>query len=1008
MGVADTGVPVRPLTRIAGPRPDTPTGRGDLALDLGRAESRRRDGFVAGPAHDEPSTPRATAAPFTSAESPMTPHARSPEARRRALAEPARSGRTPAGLENEARAVARAPGGRVTAPGTCPCGGGCPRCAGAPAPLAHGGPGARAAPWIRAAARGPGAPLSTSLRRDAEALLGHDLRAVRVHRGGAAEALNRRLGSRAMALGTDVLLGREAPHPDTGDGRALLVHELAHVVQQRGRPGVGLGGRSGGDRPLFDPLPERTFESVDYRVRRLISEVNDHVDHGRLDEARALVPGLIHMVSEASLALFHADDAARALLRLGLVEEADGLLAAAVDARINLHGRHSAVADAFDILVEASARFVDAGNLDGAEAALRAAFDWLEHRALATGPFDHGIETPGTLRRRIPIWIEAMLAVADARGAAGDALQADRVVRDLTSRLSASPVSHRYAADGARLLAERGNAPAALRIVEAAEADAPPRPHSMISFAETGALHLLDAADAAREAEQTDAARSLYAETIHWVDAREETLAASLVNWGSRRRLEHRLRDRAVAGLVRLVVDLRARAQEAHRRGDADAGELTAAARAELERLRRILAETDHGTAVATPVPQPGGDEAVYRDELGGPAELRVTPYPGQPEFRPIGASDDAVLAGLAAQLDTVEAVYVDLAPLVEAFRAAHGRPPDLDSRDDRGRLWLQLYDARRAAGDSRRDALQAVIDLLGRRLRGFTAHTVYDVPDDMVHPLTTDLPRNILGQALQDCGVFAMRTAGELTLLRAQARLEFHFVAVPNHVYLGIFDEDRAFGWSLSNNEITPIAGDIDALGVARSTARAFDVLATHPRSRQVSATSESALRARLRGLPAPYRVPGVSETRARALVEEYQGLRRRISEAETRMQRVFADLRVLGPERGEAARRLVELLPEYRSLTVDTRAHLAAAFEALGSRQSEATRNIAAYFLHMDRVVLWLEHVAGMTHPFGDAGPPEALVRVMERALGADYEGFDPAYRGAPAPWHLQASPP
>jgi hypothetical protein len=68
-----------------------------------------------------------------------------------------------------------------------------------------------------------------------EARLGHDFAAVRIHTdaeagrsAGAVEAL-------AYTVGRDVVFGAGRYRPETAAGRALIAHELTHVVQQGGR-----------------------------------------------------------------------------------------------------------------------------------------------------------------------------------------------------------------------------------------------------------------------------------------------------------------------------------------------------------------------------------------------------------------------------------------------------------------------------------------------------------------------------------------------------------------------------------------------------------------------------------------------------------------------------------------------------------------------------------------------------------------------------------------------------
>lgn len=71
-----------------------------------------------------------------------------------------------------------------------------------------------------------------------ERRFGRDFSSVRVHRDGTAGASARALGARAYAHGNDIVFGAGHYSPSSRSGRALLAHELAHVVQQGGRPGL--------------------------------------------------------------------------------------------------------------------------------------------------------------------------------------------------------------------------------------------------------------------------------------------------------------------------------------------------------------------------------------------------------------------------------------------------------------------------------------------------------------------------------------------------------------------------------------------------------------------------------------------------------------------------------------------------------------------------------------------------------------------------------------------------
>jgi Domain of unknown function (DUF4157) len=76
---------------------------------------------------------------------------------------------------------------------------------------------------------GGGRPLPEAVRGNMEAVLGADFSNVRVHVGPQAE----RIGAIAFMIGSDIYFAPGRYQPDTVQGRQLLGHELAHVVQQR-------------------------------------------------------------------------------------------------------------------------------------------------------------------------------------------------------------------------------------------------------------------------------------------------------------------------------------------------------------------------------------------------------------------------------------------------------------------------------------------------------------------------------------------------------------------------------------------------------------------------------------------------------------------------------------------------------------------------------------------------------------------------------------------------------
>jgi hypothetical protein len=76
---------------------------------------------------------------------------------------------------------------------------------------------------------GPGSMLPQRERSYFERRLGADLDGVRLH---AETGAARRLGARAFAAGRDIGFAPGEWRPETAEGRRLLGHELAHVIQQ--------------------------------------------------------------------------------------------------------------------------------------------------------------------------------------------------------------------------------------------------------------------------------------------------------------------------------------------------------------------------------------------------------------------------------------------------------------------------------------------------------------------------------------------------------------------------------------------------------------------------------------------------------------------------------------------------------------------------------------------------------------------------------------------------------
>lgn len=126
-------------------------------------------------------------------------------------------------------------------------------------PDAASGPsGGRLARVSSALHDGAGTPLPADTRRTYERFFGADLDAVRIHAGNQANLAARALSAQAFTRGADIYFAQDRFDPDSGEGRRLLAHELAHTLQQapaaklyrQDGPDAGTEGSGPGGDPL--------------------------------------------------------------------------------------------------------------------------------------------------------------------------------------------------------------------------------------------------------------------------------------------------------------------------------------------------------------------------------------------------------------------------------------------------------------------------------------------------------------------------------------------------------------------------------------------------------------------------------------------------------------------------------------------------------------------------------------------------------------------------------------
>lgn len=91
---------------------------------------------------------------------------------------------------------------------------------------------------VRSVIGSDGQSLDPRTRSFFEPRLGYDLSSIRIHAAGQAAESARALNARAYTLGNDIVFGSGEYKPESENGKHLLAHELAHVVQQSGSAAI--------------------------------------------------------------------------------------------------------------------------------------------------------------------------------------------------------------------------------------------------------------------------------------------------------------------------------------------------------------------------------------------------------------------------------------------------------------------------------------------------------------------------------------------------------------------------------------------------------------------------------------------------------------------------------------------------------------------------------------------------------------------------------------------------
>jgi hypothetical protein len=201
-----------------------------------------------------------------------------------------------------------------------------------------------------AAWRAGGKPLAPSVRRTMETRLGHSFADVRIHSDARAAGDAKALGARAFTLGRDIVFGARQFAPGTPAGRALLAHELAHVVQQSG-PGEGgaTGAEAEAGRAGRAVASGRSFTAVVHTGPQVARQAEEEGETPETLEALGVrgVPAIQREFEEAKLG-FTRDriEAATYSIRRGVAELNKLKEADRPPLRMKIHALERRLADA--------------------------------------------------------------------------------------------------------------------------------------------------------------------------------------------------------------------------------------------------------------------------------------------------------------------------------------------------------------------------------------------------------------------------------------------------------------------------------------------------------------------------------------------------------------------------------------------------------------------------------------------------------------------------------------
>lgn len=607
---------------------------------------------------------------------------------------------------------------------------------------------------LRSVVDAPGQPIPGAVRKRLEPTFGVDFSGVRIHDDAPAQRAARAAGALACTWNHHILFAQGRFLPESSDGLALLAHELAHVTQSaRGAP------------PSLRCKPDPAAPTV---AAKWYQEAIDQValSNQRMDEQRraggpVIEPGF-YDTQKALLALCEAVDAKD---KEATPKRLADLLKVGLWVHMQLLSR--------ELLTELSARMFELGLEADAER-LRSAYAQGER----IGPHDPDIYAA---RRKIDFFTRLV------SGASADAKA------DVPAAIAAA--MHRYAR--------------VFRVLRDAYL----------------AIDFKALADERRFDSGRYVLRPMMSREEYYDAVREQ-----IERW-----------HRGWSAFVQVALDTARTDLESPRPAGTGAALLLALRTAMVGELKGVLYPADEAKDISTresfeitktTMRGPGrGEIGDAFDPSSKSRRVPVTTYDPEQEWaRELRTSIDHSYGARIDQIQVLARLYGVVGALApgkdaaETKRSAEQATSNaqsirdtssgrlrLDSDDDWRAFLLRKYHdltkATPATGASAAtggattptraplkpaEALQEIVALLFDYLKAFTVHARYtNLYDVGTTPyFNRPFPRALTGQLVHDCGVYALRAAYTLSLVRKELKLRFYFVRLPAHVSLVIAGE--------------------------------------------------------------------------------------------------------------------------------------------------------------------------------------------------------------------------